>query len=1188
MEAIEFVVRDRAGNIRRGVLAKADAADTIFINSGDDISLNLRRFQVAGYERAGDAVIVTLADGRKIRLEGYFSADADLYLSADGLLTEVDLAGAQEGLVSADYAEAQVFGKWSPDDALFYVGGSEVDTIIAADAVASEETATMLAAPILAGLGGAGATGLGAAAAVVGGAAVIGGAGGGGGSTPDTVAPEISLDQGVVSVDHVFDADDHADGIEIGGTGEPGVEVVVEIDGETQEAVVDEDGVWGVVFDPTQVPEGEYDVDVTITATDDAGNVTTITDVVRIDTVTTVDVLTIDGAATGSGDVINAVEHADGVTLTGTGEIGANVVVTLDENGATATAVVDADGNWSVEFSSDQVATGEYTSSVTVTSTDAYGNSATATAQMVVDTVTDVAITGNNSGIDGIYNGSEVGSATTMSGTAQAGSSVVVTLTGPNGQVLGTQTVTATSSGEWSAEFAGGTLPGGEYDATVTAVATDTAGNTASTSSTFPVDTITNVEITANNAGVDGVYNNAEAASVAVLNGTAQAGASVVVTLTGPTGQTLGVQTVTATAGGTWTVEYPSNSLPQGEYDVTVSAVATDASGNSETTSATVPVDTITHVEIGQIEGQPAGTGVVNAVAHADGVVMSGTGEPGGQITVAVAGGGSVNSVVGADGTWQVNFLSSQIPTGELAPTVTVSITDAVGNTDSATAIMNIDTVTDVAITGNNTGIDNVMNLVESASGTALNGTAQAGASVAVTLTSQAGVVLGTQTVIANSNGTWTTNFPASTLPGGEYDVNVSAVATDGAGNTATASSTFAVDTVANVSVNTLNVEGDNVINIQEASDGVIITGTAEANARVEVDFGGALRTVVADGSGNWQASFGPGDVPAGVETTIPVQATFTDAAGNTAVANGTVEVDTIVRNLGVNEVTGDGVVDAGEAGTGFTLTGTTEPGAQSVMVTFHNLPARAATVGANGSWSVTFGPNEIPTGEYTSNVTVTTVDRNGNPDSVSTPVTVDTEVPDAPVVISYTEYTRGDPGVSGIGTELTDDIVAISQVSETGQVSNVAYDTRTVSEIPGVRDGELQFTFNERIPDGSNLVVNSEDAVGNENATLVVLDDNAAGAVNVSLAGLSSFDVGAIDLSIVAESQLTLSEADLLGLSDDTNSLIIHGDNSDVVNVAGAQATGQTEVIGGRVYDVYTLGDDGSLIIDQTVTVNY
>uniref|UniRef100_UPI002491A735 Ig-like domain-containing protein n=1 Tax=Litoreibacter halocynthiae TaxID=1242689 RepID=UPI002491A735 len=995
-------------------------------------------------------------------------------------------------------------------------------------------------------------------------------------------APEVTLDTGVVSVDHVFDAEDHADGVEIGGSGEAGVAIVVEINGETQGTVIDEDGNWQVVFDPTQVPEGEYDVDVTITATDDAGNVTTITDVVRVDTVTVVDVVTIDGAATGSGDVINAVEHADGVTLTGTGEVGANVVVTIEENGATATAVVDADGNWSVNFGADQISTGEYTSTVTVTSTDAYGNMATATAEMVVDTFAEVAITGNNSGVDGIYNGAEVGNATVMNGTAQAGSSVVVTLTGQNGEILGTQTVTATSSGAWSAEFAGGTLPSGEYDATVTAVATDTAGNSAASSSTFPVDTITNVAITGNNAGADGTYNDVESATVAVLNGTAQPGAAVVVTLTGPTGATLGTQTVTATSGGAWTVQYPSNSLPAGEYDVTVTAVATDASGNSETTSATIPVDTITHVEIAQIEGQTAGTGVVNAAGHADGVTMSGTGEPGGNITVSVAGGGTATGVVGADGTWNVAFQASQIPTGERTVDVTVAIEDAHGNTDTATSTMAIDTITNVAITGNNTGSDNVMNLAESASGTALNGTAQPGASVVVSMTSEAGVMLGSQTVIANSNGTWTANFPASTLPSGEYNVNVSAVATDGAGNTASTTSSFAVDTIANVSVNTLNVEGDNVINIAEASDGVQITGTAEANSRVEVDFGGATRTVVTDNNGNWQASFGPGDVPAGVETTIPVQATFTDAAGNTAVANGTVQVDTIVRNLGVNAVTGDGVVDANEAGTGFTLTGTTEPGAQEVMVTFHNLPPRAATIGSNGSWTVTFGPNEIPQGEYTSDVTVTTIDRNGNPDSVSTPVTVDTEVPDAPVVISYTEYFRGDPGVSGIGTELTDDIVAISQVSETGAVGNVSYDTNVV------RGDELQFTFNNRIPDGSNLVVNAEDAVGNESATLLVLDDNAVGTVNVSLNGLSNFNVSSIDLSIVAESELTLSEADLLGLSEDTNALVIHGDNTDTVNIAGAVKTTNTEVIDGRSYDVYTLGDDGSLLIEHDITVNY
>mgnify|MGYP000117877525 CR=1 FL=1 len=160
--------------------------------------------------------------------------------------------------------------------------------------------------------GGQGPSGGGAQGAIgreSGGGSGRGAPGGGGGGAADTEAPEVSLDSGVVSVDHVFDAEDHADGVEVGGSGEAGVAIVVDINGETQETVVGEDGTWQVVFDPTQVPEGEYDVDVTITATDAAGNATTITDVVRVDTVTTVGVVAIDGAATGSG-----VDGASGVS----------------------------------------------------------------------------------------------------------------------------------------------------------------------------------------------------------------------------------------------------------------------------------------------------------------------------------------------------------------------------------------------------------------------------------------------------------------------------------------------------------------------------------------------------------------------------------------------------------------------------------------------------------------------------------------------------------------------------------------------------------------------------------------------------------------------------------------------------------------------------------------------------------
>jgi len=130
MSAIEFVVRDDAGAVTRGSVAGAGGGNSIIVGSGQDVSLNLSRDNVLSYVRQGQALQVTLVDGQTITIEGFFSpegvAENELFISANGQLAKVDLVAGEGDLLYAQYIDADAFGKWSPDDQLYFVQGSEV------------------------------------------------------------------------------------------------------------------------------------------------------------------------------------------------------------------------------------------------------------------------------------------------------------------------------------------------------------------------------------------------------------------------------------------------------------------------------------------------------------------------------------------------------------------------------------------------------------------------------------------------------------------------------------------------------------------------------------------------------------------------------------------------------------------------------------------------------------------------------------------------------------------------------------------------------------------------------------------------------------------------------------------------------------------------------------------------------
>ncbi len=608
----------------------------------------------------------------------------------------------------------------------------------------------------------------------------------------DTTPPDVSIMDGTVSTGDIVNEDDHTTGHVISGTGEPGAALTVEIDGVTQSTTVLDDGSWSVTFDSSSLSTGEYTTGITITSTDERGNVTTVTDTLEVDTIAP-------GVAMGTveGDnIINAAEASDGVVLSGTGEPGSSLSILFE--GVTQTVTVANDGTWSSAFAASAIGTGTYDSAVSITATDLAGNSHTETFSLHIDTDGLATITSPIAG-DDIVNASEAAAGVTLTGSAEPGSSVAVTVEGV------THTVTAAGDGNWSATFAAGEIPQGTYDTTVSVTATDLAGNVTSTSDSFRVDTEISAAMNPSQLGGDNTANATEVAGGFTLTGTAEPGSSVAVTMEGVT------HTVTTAANGTWAATFAGGEIPQGTYNSTVSITATDAAGNSATTTGTVAVDT--ELSAGIDAGQAGGDDIANAAEVAGGLSLTGTADAGSNVVVQIAG-ASRTVTAAANGTWVANFTAADIPQGEYDAPVTVTATDAAGNTATATSTIHVDTTTSIDVDLSAGVFAAPVNAAQMQGGVVLEGTTEPNSSVVVTVD---GVVRSTT---SDASGNWFVTYENGSLAEGTYTANATLAVTDAAGNTATANATFAVDTeITNPVVQSVTFSDDDVTSLSLSTE---------------------------------------------------------------------------------------------------------------------------------------------------------------------------------------------------------------------------------------------------------------------------------------------------------------------------------------------------------------------------------
>ncbi len=56
------------------------------------------------------------------------------------------------------------------------------------------------------------------------------------------------------------------------------------------------------------------------------------------------------------------------------------------------------------------------------------------------------------------------------------------------------------------------------------------------------------------------------------------------------------------------------------------------------------------------------------------------------------------------------------------------------------------------------------------------------------------------------------------------------------------------------------------------------------------------------------------------------------------------------------------------------------------------------------------------------------------------------------------------------------------------------------------------------------------------------------------------------------------------MALTGADNELIVKGDAGDSVTMVGGEASGETRVIDGEIYNIYPLGDHGSVLLDDDI----
>ncbi len=930
--------------------------------------------------------------------------------------------------------------------------------------------------------------------------------------------------------------------------------VVLTLNGVPHTAVL-AGGVWLVTLsaaDLSALPNGATSY--TVTATDNAGNSTTITRVITLDTVApnvVIDPVTSDNQ-------IDIAELSSGITLTGkTVPADPGSVVVINLNGTTLTGVVAADGSWSVPVSASVLSgmtNGTYLLSVSVT--DPAGN--TSLPQVTTFNVnTNIsAIAVNPVESDDKISLADISDGLTLSGiTARVASGATVTVT-LNGKQYTTQ---VDPSGNWqltisqtdAAAIADGT-------ATVTVTARDVDNLPVSSQHSFTIITHQLPQPLINLPFTDGIINAAEAAAGGTLSGTTGSkgsGQTVIVTL--DSGAPL---TATVDANGNWTLPLTPTqlgALAQDNHTLTVTV--TDAAGNQNSISTVLVVDTLPPVlGINAVTSD----NIVNTVEAGGALTISGSGsyDPLHAQTVKVlVNGQNYDAILQPDGTWSIALPAgalANVPDGPV--TVKATITDYAGNATTVTSSFTLDASAANApvVLVNKVSGDDFVSSLEAQSALIISGTTvrvEDGRTVTVTLNGQ------TYTTQV-TGGVWSVSVQpgdVAAVPDGAQVVTVTV--SDQAGNPASASHsvTFLTHAASQPTLTFNAIAQDDVINALEHGQSLDITGASThlaAGTVVTVTLNAITYTGSVDSSGNWKITVPQADVQNLSDSTLgspyyQVTVSAQDAATNPASATHNVVVDTTGPALSVTtqgSILADGIINIAEASVDQAVTGTGTPG-QTVKLDI-NGTTLVTSVGDTGTWSMTIPSSALQSlGQGSPTLVFYSTDAQGN--TTTAPITVSTNTITAPTIT--------------LGAMYTDNIVSIAEAGAQTQLTGTA---------PGLADNTpVTVTIGTQSFPGTvtggvwtvDIPANSLTTSGQLNVTVTALDAwNNPATANATLDVVLTPPTASLPAILFGDNYIGQTEAN-----------------------AGTQLSGSTGQAGPGQTVTITL--DGTQIITGTVDVN-